>query len=153
MSHGVRESQSLGSRRSSTWSVFDASVWLAGIAVGALRSAEFSRASVFAAIFAVFCAYRFASAVSLAGLSGVSATSPYRRVRAAAWLWISRTLATGLLFVSLSLGALVLYPHGLGIVLGVIGLLVGQAFLIFGVQLLRAWKAGGANAEDRAKRE
>lgn len=131
------------SHQPSAWDVFDASVWLAGIAVGAWRAAEGTRASVFAAIFGLFCVFRLASAISLAGLSEISATDTHLRGRIAGLLWVSRTAATGLVFASWSVAALALYPHGLGIVLGAIGLLMGQGFLIVDVRLVRDWRRVG----------
>ena len=97
-------------------------------------------AIVFTAILGAFFAFRLAGECALLGLPDDASLHGGRRERVAVWLVLARPLTYGLFVASLAVAGLARYPHGLGIVLGIIGLLVGQAFVLAGLGVLRDWR-------------
>ena len=122
----------------------------AGVGVAGWQGSRGGWAIVFTAILGAFFAFRLVGECALLGLREDASLHGGRRERVAAWLVLARTLAFGLYIASLSVAGLARYPHGLGIVLGVIGLLVGQAFVLVGLDILRDWgraaKAGASQS-------
>jgi hypothetical protein len=125
-------------------------VYAAGAGAAGWQASHGGFAIVVSAILSAFCFFRLAGECALFGVSDDSSLHGGRRERVAAWLVLTRPLASGLCVASLSVAGLAWYPRGLGIVLGVIGFLVGQAFVLAGLGVLRDWrraeKGGAAQA-------
>jgi hypothetical protein len=115
-------------------------VYAAGVAVASWRAGRGGWAIPFSAILGGFFVFRLAGECALLALPKDGRPGGPGVERVVGWLVVGRPLATGVFFMALSVAGLVRYPHGLGIVLGAIGLLVGQAGVIVGLDLLRKWR-------------
>jgi hypothetical protein len=138
------------SRTSNAWLTLDALVWLVGLALAATRTVQWTHGGPFALVLGLFALYRLASACTLLRVDELGVHRESRWDVVATWLFFGRSAANGAFLVSFSLVGIATHPHVLGIVLGVIGLLVGQAFLVFGIGLLRDVRRAEIEATGRA---
>jgi len=112
---------------------FEIIAWTGIFAVSVWKAID---GRIFFVFFALFGCYRLASAVALHRVENIISIGQTRRETAAAWLYMGRTAVTGAFITVGSIVAMILHPHAVVIIVGVCGILAGQAVLIVGVQLL-----------------
>lgn len=137
----ISESRQLRARRRTLQFAFAIAVWLA---LSALCTWKATGGSLFFAFFAVFCLYRLVSEVSVYRIDSPGPGND-RRETVAVWLVVGRTAVTGAVVLAGSVVAMIVRPHAAVIILGVCGILVGQALLIFGIQLLAQLRRGSSS--------
>lgn len=137
----ISESRELRTRRQTLQFAFAIVVWLG---LSALCTWKATSGRLFFAFFAVFCLYRLVSEVSVYLIDSPGPGND-RRDTVAVWLVVGRTAVTGAVVLAGSIVAMIVHPHAAVIILGVCGILVGQALLILGIQLLTKLRRGSSS--------
>jgi hypothetical protein len=126
-----------GARKALPWALVELAVWGGWLVVILVRAPEIG---ALGPILGLLWAHRLAGTVGLLVVDDPFGPGAGRLARLTGWLYLSRTAALGAATLAGTIAVMVARPHRAEIIIGVIGLLVGQAALIAGIGLLRTWK-------------